>query len=128
MMSLSCIRDMANEAGQAAEQAAKEPAIFTAGEIARGNVGMLRKIPNLGTYLPQGWSRVELESGHGVYSGDNAGFGAYMVDSCGFGRAGEPALTIGEFIDQLKPGLGYGIVECGQFQIKIGAFARNTMR
>src|SRR5690348_13978820 len=101
MMSLETIRELSRDAAQEAEESGKQPATFTDSQITVmrcGQIGALRRIPNLGDYLPNGWSRVELESGHGVY-GDNAGFGAFMVDSSGFGRRGEPALTISEFVE-----------------------------
>jgi hypothetical protein len=93
-----------------------------------GDFSVFRSIPHLGGLLPRGWRRVRLEAGHGVYSGDNKGFGAFMVDSSGLGSPGEAALTIEEFANRLTPGVGYAIVEAGQFQVKIGAFERKELK
>jgi len=120
MMDLQTIRDLSEEAGREAEEYRKRPYVFDKDDISVEN---LRYIPNLGDYLPKGWVRVKLQDDRGVYAGDNKGYGAYFVDASGYGRPGEPALTINEFLQQIKPGLGYGIVETGQFQIKIGAYA-----
>lgn len=136
MMSLETIREMSREAAELAEQNGIEPAVFTESQLRNARALLesnripdaIRRIPNLGDHVPAGWSRVRLGAGHGVYSGDAKGFGAYMVDSSGFGRRGEPALTVAELVAELKPGLGYGIVESGQFQVKIGAFAINKTR
>jgi len=48
-----------------------------------------------------------------------------FVDHSGFGRPGEPALTIKEFHATIKAGLGYGVVEAGQFQLFVGVFEKN---
>jgi hypothetical protein len=129
MMDLQTIRELSEESARAAEEYGKEPMVFRAEQLEcakNGDLSAISGIPDLGTYLPRGWSRVTLKDGPGVYSGDNEGAGAFFVDSSGFGQRGEPALTISEFIEQLKPGLGYGIVSVGQFQVKIGAFAVRT--
>lgn len=126
MMSLDYIRELSREAAEEAEELGKQPYVFDKDGVTVDNLG---NIPNLGTLLPTGWVRVSLkkeDESRGVYMGDNEGYGAYFVDSSGFSGPGEPALSIGEFLDVIKPGLGYGIVEVGQFQIKIAAFAVRT--
>jgi len=62
--------------------------------------------PDLGNYVPKGWKEVK----------------RYFVDNSGFGREDEPALTAGQFQDNIKEGRGYAIVETGQFQVYIGEF------
>ena len=127
MMDIYTINHMNRQAAAKAARQRKEPFGMDLSDIEaakRGDVSVFRAIPNLGPYLPRGWKRVRIEPQHGVYEGDNKGFGAFMVDASGFGAPGEPALTIGEFADALKPGLAYAIVESGQFQVKIGAFKR----
>lgn len=52
------------------------------------------------------------------------GKGAFFVDKSGWGRPGEPALTIGEFVDMIRPGYGYAVVEEGEFQVHVGVFKR----
>jgi hypothetical protein len=37
---------------------------------------------------------------------------------------GEPALTQGQFIDRMKPGMGYAVIEEGQFQVYVGEFKK----
>lgn len=130
MMDLATIREFSKEAGRAARKRGAEPLVFTAEELDKakgGDLSKLRHLPNLGSYLPKGWKRVSLkaeEGDHGVYMGDNDGKGAYFVDK-GFGGGG-PAISVEELARRMKPGLGYGFVEEGQFQIKVGAFAVRT--
>jgi hypothetical protein len=110
-----------------------EPATFTQDEIDAGKADI--RVPMIGKRLPYGWERVDInewddEDDHGIYGGDNEGCGAYFVDSSGFGELIEAALTIDQFVDVLKPHddngieLGYGVVEVGQFQVKVGVFRK----
>ena len=132
MMDLQTIRALAQEIGRDAERIGKQPRVLTASEIVhakRGNVHAVSAIPALGDFLPKGWARVSLKAeakDRGVHLDDNDGFGAYFVSKGWSVRGREPALSVDEFVDRLKPGLGYAIVEEGQFQIKIGAFAVRT--
>lgn len=129
MMDSYTIHALAEEAARAAKRAGKQPRVFSADELIRAKEGdrsAIRGIPNLGTLLPKGWKRVKLTEGRGVYEGDNEGFGAFFVDKSGCGGPGEPAISLPELIEQLRPGLGYGMVEEGQFQVKVGAFAVRT--
>lgn len=64
--------------------------------------------PDLGNYIPKGWKLLK----------------QYFVDSSGFGRTSEPALTAGQFQDNIKEGKGYAIIEAGQFQVYIGEFEK----
>jgi hypothetical protein len=66
--------------------------------------------PFLGTYVPKGWKLTT----------------DYFVDSSGFGEAGEPALTIRQFLGRIKTGHGYAITEVGQFQVYIGEFEKTA--
>lgn len=47
-----------------------------------------------------------------------------FVDSSGFGAEDEPALTIKQFYEQVKAGLGYAVIEAGQFQVYVGVFEK----
>lgn len=123
MFDLNTLHELSLEAAAVAAKAAKVPLTITQEDLDLGN-DAIRRIPNLGNYLPDGWKREHLEDAHGVYDGDNDGFGAYFVDSSGWGGPGEAALGLGELIELIEPGFGYAIVEEGQFQIKIGKFAR----
>lgn len=132
MMDLQTIAALNRDIGEQARQNGLTPHILSGREVAQaqtGNLEAIRSIPNLGYYLPKGWQRVSLADlgegeAHGVYMGDNEGFGAYMVDKSGFGRRDEPALTLDQFVERLRPGYGYAMVEEGQFQVKIGLFER----
>lgn len=111
MMSIETIVALNAEVGAEARELDLEPYVFSAFDLknlADGDLYPLRRIPNLGDWTPDGWTEVE----------------RYFVDKSGFGRDGEPALTAQKFAKRIKPGLGFGIVEEGQFQIYIAAFAR----
>ena len=90
----------------AAVKAAKlkqEPLIaFTDGDEA------VLKCPDLGDYVPHGYKLIE----------------TLFVDNSGFGMDTEPALTIPQFLAKVKDGLGYAIVEVGQFQVHIGVYRK----
>lgn len=141
MMDLQTINDLSREAAERAATDNKVPLVLTQQDIDDGKV---RGIPNLGSHLPDGWRRVKLteyaahdpslvggfdiialiQQGRGFFMGDNEGHGAFFVDKGGFGGTGEAALTFEEFCKYLWPGWGFAMVEEGQFQIKVGVFAR----
>jgi hypothetical protein len=129
MMDLQTLKAMSKDAGRAAKKAGVQPFVFKAGDITPENFA---RIPNLGNAVPKGWKRLSLKSEYdednykGIYMGDADGAGAYFVDNTGEAVEGEPALTVKAFLKQVKPGLGYGIVEVGIYQIKIGVFAVRT--
>jgi len=70
----------------------------------------IRQIPNFGDYRPKGWKLGEV----------------YFVDSSGMGQEGESALTINQFLKEVKAGKGYAIIEAGQFQVRIGEFKKEN--
>lgn len=72
------------------------------------NLEDIRSMPNFGSYRPKGWKLVR----------------ELFVDSSGFGREGEPALTVNQFLAEIKMFCGYAIIEEGQFQVMIGEFMR----
>ena len=132
MMSLEVIRNMSREAGIAAAERRETPLIIETDDML--DIGTFRDtihgIPFLGDHLPEGWARVDLSeieelNGHPkIYTGDNDGYGAFFVDSTGLGYEEEASMTIRELYGAIIPGYGYGIVETGQFQVKIGMFRR----
>lgn len=127
MMDLQTIRLLAEEAGEAAAELGRNPAVIDAEDLEAARQGDLSRfqIPNLGTYLPPNFERVSLESEdgeRGVYMGDNDGFGAYFVSSGFGGGPGEPALSLKELLERIVPGYGYAVVEEGEFQVKVGKF------
>jgi len=64
--------------------------------------------PFLGDYEPPGWELVD----------------RHFVDISGFGSPEESALTISQFMDRIKEGFGYAILEVGQFQAYIGEYKK----
>lgn len=104
MMNLESIEQLSREAGERAAIEEREPLVaFTDKDEA------VVKCPNLGDYVPNGWKLID----------------RLFVDKSGFGGESKPALTVQQFIDKVKSGLGYAIVEEGQFQLYIGVFERS---
>lgn len=103
MMSIETIRQMSQEAAERAAAEHLEPYIIWQDDI--DNMPPF-PFPSLGDYVPDGWELVE----------------TYFVDSSGFGREDEPALTVGQFLQVLKEGYGYAVIEAGQFQVYVGEF------
>ncbi len=46
----------------------------------------------------------------------------FFVDSSGWGIEGEAALTINQFLEKVKAGKYYAIIEAGQFQVYVGEY------
>ena len=103
MMGLEAIEAMSREAAQRAAELEQEPLVA----FVNGDEAVL-KCPNLGDYVPGGWTLKE----------------ELFVDNSGFGSESEPALTAKQFLAKVKEGLGYAIVEEGQFQVYIGVFEK----
>jgi len=103
MMSLTLIERLSREAGERAANKEREPFVaFVDKDEA------VVKCPNFGDYVPDGWKLID----------------RLFVDKSGFGTVGELALTIKQFIAKVKGGLGYAIIEEGQFQLYIGVFEK----
>jgi hypothetical protein len=127
MMSTEAIQDVQAQAAARASAQGMVPFTVWPEDLERPARELAGYIPFIGDYLPPGYERVNLEDergAHGLYMGDNQGYGAWMVDASGMGAPGEPALTVDEWRDVVRPGLAYAVVEAGQFQVKIGAFRR----
>jgi hypothetical protein len=75
-------------------------------------------IPNLGDHCPAGWELLE----------------TWFCDSSGFSGENEPALTLGQLKEKMKDCIsagnifGYGIVECGQFQLHLGVYQKKSTK
>jgi hypothetical protein len=111
MMSLSTIHRMSQEQAAVAAANKKRPFIVTEEDIRdwkeKYDNGTLRlPFPNIGDYRPDGYLLVD----------------SLFVDKSGFGATDEPALTIEELLNSLKPGRAYAIIEEGQFQLYLGEF------
>jgi hypothetical protein len=126
MLSYADIREFQAEAAAQASRKKLSPMMAWPEDV--GNINSLRRIPNVGTYLRDGWERVapsSIKPCRTEYSaGKVDGVPGIFVDKSGFGAPGEPAMTIQEFADWIEPNYGYAIVEEGQFQITIGVFKR----
>jgi hypothetical protein len=105
MMSLAQIAENSRKAAKKAAREHRKPYLFE--EEDRVKFPPF-PFPNIGDYRPGGWKLVE----------------TYFVDSSGWGSPGEAALTIDAFLQVLKPGFGYAIIEAGEFQVYIGEFRR----
>jgi len=103
MTDLNSIKAMSRKAAQRAAKDEKKPLVaFIDGDEA------VLKCPNLGNFVSKGWTLKE----------------KLFVDNSGFGSPGEAALTVSQFLAKVKEGLGYAIVEEGQFQVYVGVFER----
>lgn len=116
-----------------------KPKMFSEDEIFKmsdGDISVLRDIPDLGHYRPQGWKRFniieiknKLKHKYKILN-NNKNHGTLFCDASGFGCNDEPAMTVYECLetiqelDHIKKNLGYGIVRTGQFQIELGVFAK----
>jgi hypothetical protein len=104
MYDLATIKAMNREAGKISRERGSQPFLLRN----EGDKNYLNKIPNLGTHRPSGWRLVK----------------RYFVDSSGFGSEDESALTFSSFVKRTKVGRAYGIIEAGQFQVRIGEFVK----
>ena len=62
----------------------------------------------MGSYRPEGWHLVR----------------ELFCDSSGFGQDGEAALSFKQLMNTLKEGMGYAVIEEGQFQVHLGEFEK----
>ena len=46
----------------------------------------------------------------------------FFVDSSGWGQENEPALTTDQFLEKVKAGRYYAIIEAGRFQVYVGEY------
>jgi hypothetical protein len=114
MFSGETIRRMSDDAARKAARTKREPyVLFDRAEVER--IATF-PFPNLGSYVPKGWTMVE----------------HFMADATGLGSENEPALTPRQLKARLVRDVdagnryGYAIVEVGQFQVVIGVFERVT--
>lgn len=109
MMSLGQIEELSREQGISAARAKKVPLVI---EKQDNPAEMLRRIPNLGSYVPEGWEEVQ----------------RFFVDASGFSDPAELAahgcLSFRELVDAVTPGRGYALVQEGQFQVYVGEFKK----
>ena len=136
-MDLDTIKDLNKKAGLNAKENKIMPLVFNSvdmDKLKHNDIEPIRNMPDLGNSIPKGWNRFNLGKikdkftyNYKIYSDDADGSGAFFVDQ-GMGSDNEPAMTIPQFIKSLSEiwninkRLGFGIVETGQFQVKIGVF------
>lgn len=106
MMDLQTIKSMNKERCREAKKENLKPFIIESQEQIDSFEGF--PFPNFGDFRPKGWKLVK----------------EYFCDSSGFGQDGEGALSIRQFLKELKIGYGYAIIEAGQFQVYVGEFER----
>ena len=106
MYGLETIREMNRDRKKDAMKKGLKPYIL----LSKSDVDTMPPFPfpNFGDYRPKGWKLLDV----------------FFVDSSGFGSEGEPALTVSQFKQKLKVGMGYAIVEEGQFQVRVGEFKK----
>jgi hypothetical protein len=120
MMSQAYIQELSRKA---AYRAAREHRIPFAPDISSGDFkpnveNFIHHIPNLGSYVPKGWAKVD----------------DWFVDSSGFGADDEPALSLKQFLKKAEeemiahPETGFAITETGQFQVYVGVFRRKAAK
>ena len=117
MMSGAVIRELSRQAARKASREHKYPTIIEQEDLdalcaplAAGRTRSL-DLPFIGDWTPRGYKATENQ---------------YFVDSSGFGTRGERALTQEEFLDKLRPGYAYAIVEAGQFQVYVQEYEVKT--
>lgn len=110
MMSSEQICQLADEIADQARENDLEPLVF---ESLHDVDRRFSKVPNLGSYRPDGWTLAEWP----------------LVDKTGMDDSG-PAMSLDSFLRWVKSHLtdaktsGYAIIEEGQFQVVIGRFER----
>ena len=137
MMDVQTMDELQSKAAYHARVNKLQPKTFSEDELLNmsdGDISGLKDIPDFGHYRPQGWKRFnvkdiksKLTHQYKIYDG-NKNHGTLFCDASGFGRSDEPAMTLYECLETIqelnyiRPGLGYGIVRTGQFQIDLGVF------
>ena len=106
MMSLSQIYELSDEAARKARRHGKKPYVIWPAEAERIKLDRSFPFPFIGSYRPKGWKLVD----------------TYFVDRTGLGSENEPALSRAAFRSKLKAGMGYAVIEAGQFQVYVGEF------
>jgi len=100
------LKEIQNQSGEATKKARKhnlQPYIA----LCDNDKGVL-SCELLGYAIPQGWQPTQ----------------SFFVDSSGFGSDNESALTIDNFIKEVRQGFGYALTSIGQFQVNIQEFIR----
>jgi hypothetical protein len=109
MMDIETIVAMNKQQGRKAKKSGKEPTQFEEEDIIQAEEGIftpLKKITNLGNYIPKGWKRFntnELKDQLGLpYDWKFLDNGGLFVDSSGFGSDNEPALSVKQCLETIS--------------------------
>lgn len=135
MMDIETIVALNKEQGRKAKRNSVKPTQFNEEDIQQaenGNITPIRKITNLGNYIPKGWKRFNVNE---LKQKLNLPFdwkfldnGGLFVDSSGFGSDNEPALSVNQFLQtvsklfKIRNDLGFAICSEGQFQLTVGVY------
>lgn len=126
MFSADFIIEMQADAAAKAAQAKKTPLVIWPEDL--GKIETLQRIPNLGSYTPPGWRRIDpatIKPNRTEWaSGRVDGVPGLFVDATSLSGEDEIAMSVEEFAKWLVPNYGYAIVEEGQFQVTIGVFEK----
>ncbi len=110
MMNLSAIQALSDEAAEAAAAENLTPYVYWNTDEVDNQTQF--PFPFIGSYKPEGWVEID----------------RHFVDSSGFGQDDEWALSESQFINLIRtrvedhPGVGWAVVEAGQFQVYVGEF------
>jgi len=102
MYDLATIKALNQEASKKAKKEGRTPFLIESEE----DKERIREIPSIGSHIPKGWVLVQ----------------RFFVDKSGLGAKDEPALTFHQFLEKVRIGFGYAIIDEGQFQVYIGEF------
>ena len=86
-----------------------EPCIIEKKDIFDFKIGKTESLPFplIGSYRPQGWRFIR----------------SYCVDKTDFPEGETYTITIPSFLDSLKPGRGYAVIDENPLQLHIGEFS-----
>ena len=137
MMDLDTIKALNDEALERAEENGDEPLQLNEHdrEELKDSFGKLSSMPMLGDYIPNGWSKVDINDYKDYLEVPEWWWGCKLLskgdlwcDSSGLGRENEPSLTMDEFrniVNQLldiNQNFGFGLYSTGQFQAGVRVF------
>ena len=113
MLSLIMIHALNQAQAQRAADEHLYPLVVEAEDKRSGDrlVTHLRRIPNLGSHRPAGWTLGR----------------TLFVDASHQGRRGASALTFVQFLTEVQVGCGYAILQAGT-QCQVGGFTRQVSR
>ena len=105
MMDLQTLNDVNRTATRRAAERHTEPALWTG-----DRTGF--RVPLVGDRTPRGWRKTGRED--------------LFCDTSGWGNDSELALTTDQMFAAFKIGMGYGVIESGQFQAHVREFSKVT--